>query len=444
MGTVRFRNDHFAAITGYGQFCDDDLEVAFRSNTCYVQNLEEDDLLTGARESNFYTISISDMEASSPVCLMSKATQQNHEEDSADLDGNMLLSPYHTPMFKEAESSSTAVDLSNLQEEGIAFEESFAPVARLEAVRMFVAYVAHKNFTIFQMVVKTDFLNGLLKEKVYVSQPDGFVDPDFPDHVYRLKKALYGLKQSPRAWYDKLSSFLIEHQFTKVTIHNRDLKENKIDECDSVSTPMATAKLEADLHGTPTDQKKYRSMIGGLMFLTVIRPDIAFTTFVWAHADHARCHDDCKSTSGGLQFLGEKLVSWSSKKQDYTALSTTEAEYVSISTFCAQVIWMQTQLFDYGYKLNKIPMYCDSKSAIAISCNLVQHSRTKHIDIWYHFIKEHVERGTVELYFVGTEYQPADLFTKALPKELFEYLVHQIGMRCMTLIQLESLAKSSS
>ncbi|GKE99178.1 hypothetical protein Tco_0022529, partial [Tanacetum coccineum] len=126
--------------------------------------------------------------------------------------------------------------------------------------------------------------------------------------------------------------------------------------------------------------------------------------------DHAGCKDDCKSTSGGLQFLGGKLVSWSSKKQDCTVMSTVE------------VIWMP---------------------AIAISCNPVQHSKTKHIDIRYHFIKEHVERGTVEIYFVGTEYQLADLFTKALPKERFEYLVHRIGMRCMTPTQLESLTKSS-
>ncbi|GJZ36737.1 hypothetical protein Tco_0582928 [Tanacetum coccineum] len=107
-------------------------------------------------------------------------------------------------------------------------------------------------------------------------------------------------------------------------------------------------------------------------------------------------------------------------------MSTAEAEYVSLSACCAQVIWMRTQLLDYGYKYNRIPMYCDSKSAIAISCNPVQHSKTKHIDIRYHFIKEHVEKGTVEIYFVGTEYQLADLFTKALPKERFEYLVHRI------------------
>nr|GEU96932.1 retrovirus-related Pol polyprotein from transposon TNT 1-94 [Tanacetum cinerariifolium]GEY10144.1 retrovirus-related Pol polyprotein from transposon TNT 1-94 [Tanacetum cinerariifolium] len=145
-----------------------------------------------------------------------------------------------------------------------------------------------------------------------------------------------------------------------------------------------------------------------------------------ADADHAGCKDDCKSTSEGIQFLGDKLVSWSSKKKDCTVMSTTKAEYVSFSTCCAQVIWMHTQLLDYGYKYNKIPMYCDSKSAIAISCNPVKHSCTTHINIRYHFIKEHVENGIVELYFIRTEYQLADLFTQALPKERFEYLVHRI------------------
>ncbi|GJV50202.1 retrovirus-related pol polyprotein from transposon TNT 1-94 [Tanacetum coccineum] len=481
-----------------------------------------------------------------------------NQEGTAEFNGNAQFVPYNPPSHEEIESSTTALVPSNIlssekktrlvakgykQEEGIDFEESFAPVARLEAVRMFIAYAAHKNITIFQMDVKTAFLNGPLKEEVYVSQPEGFIDPEFPDHVYMLKKALYGLKQAPRAWYDKLSSFLIEHGFTKGIIdptlftrrHGGDillvqvyvddiifgstnpdfskrfanlmknnfemsmmgelkfflglqvhqsprgifisqsqyaielLKKHGLDECVSMSTPMATERLDADLQGTPTDQTTYRRMIGGLMYLTASRPDIAFATFVCARyqarptvkhlkevkrifrylrqsynmglwypkdsgfeliaysdADHAGCKDDCKSTSGGLQFLGGKLVSWSSKKQDCTAMSTAEAEYVSLSACCAQVIWMRTQLLDYGYKYNRIPMYCDSKSAIAISCNPVQHSKTKHIDIRYHFIKEHVEKGTVEIYFVGTEYQLADLFTKALPKERFEYLVHRI------------------
>ncbi|GJW06674.1 retrovirus-related pol polyprotein from transposon TNT 1-94 [Tanacetum coccineum] len=247
-------------------------------------------------------------------------------------------------------------------EEGIDFEESFAPVARLEAVRMFIAYAAHKNITIFQMDVKTAFLNGPLKEEVYVSQPEGFIDLEFPYHIYKLKKALYSLKQAPRAWYDKLSSFLIEHGFTKV--HQSTcgifisqsqypielLKKHGLDECVSMSTPMVTERLYVDLQGTPTDQTTYRRMIGGLMYLTASRQDIAFATFVCARyqarpmvkhlkevkrifrylrqyynmglwyskdsrfeliaysdADHAGCKDDCKSTSGGLQFLGGKL-----------------------------------------------------------------------------------------------------------------------------------------
>ncbi|GJT94170.1 retrovirus-related pol polyprotein from transposon TNT 1-94 [Tanacetum coccineum] len=381
------------------------------------------------------------------------------------------------------------------QEEGIDFEESFAPVARLEAVRMFIAFAAHRNITIFQMDVKTAFLNGPLKEEVYVSQPEGFIDSEFPNHVYRLKKALYGLKQAPRAWYDKLSSFLIEHGFNKGIIdptlftrrHGGDillvqvyvddiifgstnpdfskrfanlmknnfemsmmgelkfflglqvhqsprgifisqsqyaielLKKHGLDECVSMSTPMATERLDADLQGTPTDQTTYRRMIGGLMYLTASRPDIAFATFVCARYQ-------ARPTVKHLKEMRTmQLVSWSSKKQDCTAMSTAEAEYVSLSACYAQVIWMRTQLLDYGFKYNQIPMYCDSKSAIAISCNPVQHSKTKHIDIRYHFIKEHVERGTVEIYFVGTEYQLADLFTKALPKERFEYLVHRIA-----------------
>nr|GEV10173.1 Gag-Pol polyprotein [Tanacetum cinerariifolium] len=208
------------------------------------------------------------------------------------------------------------------QKEGIDFEESFAPVARLEAVRLFIEYVAHKSFTVYQMDVKTAFLYGPLKEEVYVNQPDGFVDPYHPDKVYRLKKALYGLKQAPRA---------------------------------CVGTLMAMKHLDADL----------------------------------SDSNHAGCLDSRKSTSGGIQFLGgDKLVSWSSKKQDCTSMSFAKAEYVSLSACCAQVLWMRTQLTDYGFHFDKIPMCCDSKAAIAISYNPVQHSRTKHIDVRYHFIKK--------------------------------------------------------
>nr|GFA35819.1 retrovirus-related Pol polyprotein from transposon TNT 1-94 [Tanacetum cinerariifolium] len=155
--------------------------------------------------------------------------------------------------------------------------------------------------------------------------------------------------------------------------------------------------------------------------------DTGFELTAFSDSDHAGCLDSRKSTSGGIQFLGgDKLVSWSSKKQDCSSMCFAEAEYVSLSTCCTQVLWMRTQLIDYGFHFDKILMYCDLKAAIAISCNPVRHLRTKHIDLRYHFIKEKVEKGIVELFFVRTEYQLADLFTKALPVERFKYLVRQL------------------
>ncbi|GKC23882.1 hypothetical protein Tco_1026032, partial [Tanacetum coccineum] len=141
----------------------------------------------------------------------------------------------------------------------------------------------------------------------------------------------------------------------------------------------------------------------------------------YSDAYHAGCHLDRKSTSGSVQFLGDKLVCWSSKKQNCVSISTAESEYVAVSGCCAQVLWMRTQLTDYGFFFDKVPIYCDSKSAIAISCNPLQHTRTKHID-------DHVEKGTIELYFVGTEFQLADLFTKSLPEARFKFLVEKLGM----------------
>ncbi|GJS37439.1 putative ribonuclease H-like domain-containing protein [Tanacetum coccineum] len=338
------------------------------------------------------------------------------------------------------------------QEEGIDFEESFAPVARLEAVRMFIAFAAHMNITIFQMDVKTAFLNGPLKEEVYVSQPEGFIDSEFPNHVYRLKKALYGLKQAPRAWYDKLSSFLIEHGFNKGIIdptlftrrHGGDilLVQVYVDDIIFGSTNPDFSKRFANLMKNNFEM----SMMGELKFFLGLQVHQSPRGIFISQSQYAiellKKHglDECVSMSTPMatERLDADLQGTPTDQMTYR-----QAEYVSLSACCAQVIWMRTQLLDYRFKYNLIPMYCDSKSAIAISCNPVQHSKTKHIDIRYHFIKEHVERGTMEIYFVRTEYQLADLFTKALPKERFEYLVHRISRRCMTLTQLESLTKLS-
>ncbi|GJY11888.1 retrovirus-related pol polyprotein from transposon TNT 1-94 [Tanacetum coccineum] len=433
------------------------------------------------------------------------------------------------------------------QEEGIDFQESFSLVARLEAISIFLTFAVHINMVVYQMDVKTGFLNGNLREEVYVSQPDGFVDPDNPNHMYKLKKALYGLKQAPRAWYDMLSSFLISQDFSKgsvdptlfirregkelllVQIYVDDiifaastpelcdlfakimcskfkmsmmgkisfflglqisqsprgifinqskyalesLKKYGFDSCDPVDTPMVEkSKLDEDKEGKAVDPSHYRGMIGTLLYLTASRPDLQFAICMcaryqarptekhlhavkrifrylrgtvnrglwypkdslialtaFADADHAGCQDTRRSTSGSMQFLGDRLVSWSSKRQKSAAISNTEAEYIAMSGCCAQILWMRSQLTDYGLGFNKIPMYCDNKSAIALCCNNVQHSRSKHIDIRFHFIKEHVENGVIELYFVNTEYQLADIFTKALGRERIEFLINKLGMR---------------
>ncbi|GJY54149.1 retrovirus-related pol polyprotein from transposon TNT 1-94 [Tanacetum coccineum] len=664
--------------------------------------------------------------------------------------------------FERLQNKTRLVAKGYKQEEGINFEESFAPVARLEAVRMFIAFAAHMNITIFQMDVKTAFLNGPLKEEVYVSQPEGFIDSKFPNHVYRLKKALYGLKQAPRAWYDKLSSFLIEHGFNKGIIdptlftrrHGGDillvqvyvddiifgstnpdflkrfanlmkknfemsmmgklkfflglqfhqsprgifisqsqyaielLKKHGLDECVSMITPMATERLDADLEGTPTDQTSYRRMIGGLMYLTASRPDIAFATFVCARyqarptVKHLKESQPTESTQGthskqpkklnemiitrpyqvilpehksreeqevreNVALVDEHLAAEeiekivenpenvddsSSPRYDDTSIPDTrleprsdkespEVEIVqekeeettkvtkvepdivipeegidfkesfasvarieSIRIFVANVAHKNMTIYQmdvktaflnvelkeevyvsqlegfvdqdnpshvyklkkalYGLQISQSPrgifinqskyayeivkkyglhstesvdtpmienkkldedpqgkpvdatlyrgmirslmylisslwyskdtdmsltayadvdhagcqdtrrstsgsaqfldsLYYDNKSAIALCCNNVQHSRAKHIDIRYHFIKEQVENGIVELYFVRSEYQLADIFTKPLPRERFNFLIDKLGMRCMSPETLKCLAEET-
>nr|GFC15034.1 hypothetical protein [Tanacetum cinerariifolium] len=225
------------------------------------------------------------------------------------------------------------------------------------------------------------------------------------------------------------------------------LKKYGFESCDPVDTPMVEkSKLD---EGQAVDQSHYRGMIGTLIYLTASRPDLQFAICMcaryqarptekhdssvaltaFADADHAGCQDTRRSTSGSVQFLRERLISWSSKRHKSAAISSTEAEYIALSGCCAQILWMRSQLSDYGLVFNKIPMYCDNKSAIALCCNNVQHSRSKHIDIRYHFIKEQVEQGVIELYFVNTEYQLADLFTKALGRERIEFLTNKLGMR---------------
>ncbi|GJT35746.1 retrovirus-related pol polyprotein from transposon TNT 1-94 [Tanacetum coccineum] len=684
LGIVKFRNDHVAKIMGYrdyqirnvtisrvyyveglghnlfsvGQFCNSNLKVAFRQDTCYIRNLEGVDLLTGSRWDNLYTLSIGDMMASSPICLLSKASKTkswlwhcrlshlnfgaiNHlarhglvrglpklkfekdhlcsacalgkstkkphkpksedtnqeklyllhidlcrpmhvasvngkkyilftfikntvdqdapslsnsqttpetkplvipndvEEDNHDIEvahiGNDLYFGVPIPEIPSDQSSSsgsihtivrpdhqisehnskwtkdhpleniigelarpvstrlqlhkqaifcyydvflTAVEpktykdalaqaywieamqeelneferLENKarlvahgyrQEEGIDFEESFALVVRLEAIRIFLAFAAHMNMVVYQMDVKTAFLNAPrawydMLSSFLISQDfsKGSVDPTLFIHID--DKELLLISQSPRGIFINQSKYALES-----------LKKYGFDSCDPVDTPMVEkSKLDEDKEGKAIDPSHYRGMIGTLLYLTArtvhrglwYPKDSSIDLTAFADADHAGYQDTCRSTSGSMQLFGDRLVRWSSKRQKSFAISSTEAEYIALFGCCAQILWMRSQLTDYGFGFNKIPMYCDNKSAIALCCNNVQHSRSKHIDIRFHFIKEHVENGVIELYFVNTEYQLADIFTKALGRKRIEFLINKLGMRSFTPETLKQLA----
>ncbi|GJS26876.1 retrovirus-related pol polyprotein from transposon TNT 1-94 [Tanacetum coccineum] len=290
------------------------------------------------------------------------------------------------------------------QEEGINFEESFAPVARIEAIRIFVANAANKIMMIFQMDVKMAFLNGEHKGAVHSTLFTRKTGIDLLLVQIYVDDIIFASTNT--ALCNEFANLMT----TKFKISMMGV---------SIDTPMVEKnKLDEDLHGTLVDATLYRGMIGSLMYLTSSRPDLIFGTINMGHwyskdtgmslttysdTDHAGCQDTRRNTSRSAQFLGDKLVRRSSKNQKNTVIS------------------------NYCFQFNKIPLYCDNKSAIALCCNNVQHSRAKYIDIRYHFIKEQVENGIVELYFVRAEYQLADIFTKPLPRERFNLLIEKLG-----------------
>ncbi|GJR27051.1 putative ribonuclease H-like domain-containing protein [Tanacetum coccineum] len=418
--------------------------------------------------------------------------------------------------------------------------------ARIEAIRIFLAFASYMGFIVYQMDVKSALLYGKIDEEVYVSQPPGFIDPKYPKKVYKVVKALYGLHQAPRAWYATLSTFLLKNGYRRGTIDNTlFIKKDKnhimlvqvyVDDiifcstkrswCDefealikrrfqissmgeltlflglqvkqkedgifisqdkyvaeilkkfdfasvkTASTLIETQKpLVKDEEASDVDVHLYRSMIGSLMYLTASRPDIMFAVCAcsrfqvtpktshlsavkrifrylkgkpklglwyprvssfdleaYSDSDYAGANLDRKSTTGGCQFLGRRLISWQCKKQTIVATSTTEAEYVAAANCCGQVLWIQNQMLDYGFNFMNTKIYIDNESTICIVKNPVFHSKTKHIAIRHHFIRDAYEKKLIQVLKIHTDDNVADLLTKAFDVSRFQFLVVTIGM----------------
>ncbi|GKC48399.1 putative ribonuclease H-like domain-containing protein [Tanacetum coccineum] len=428
--------------------------------------------------------------------------------------GDPLLAPQTRRMTKNKKdkrgivvrNKARLVAQGYTHKEGIDYDEVFAPVARIEAIMLFLAYAAFIGFIVYQMDVKSAFLYGTIEEEVYVCQPPGFEDPQFPDKVYKVEKALYGLHQAPRAWYETLSTYLLENGFRRgivdktlfikkdkgdillvqvyvddiifgstkkslctefeslmhkkfqmssmreltfflgLQVMQRDdgifisqdkyvvdiLKKFDFFSVKTASSPIETNKeLYKDEEAEDVDVKLYRSMIGSLILhlhavkrifrylkgqpkLGLWYPrDSPFDLEAFSDSDYAGASLDRKSTTGGCQFLGKRLISWQCKKQTVVANSTTEAKYVAAANCYGQVLWIQNQMPDYGFNFMNTKIYIDNESTICIVKNLVFRSKTKHIEIRHHFIRDSYEKKLIQVIKIHTDHNVVDLLIKA-------------------------------
>ncbi|KAJ7971537.1 Retrovirus-related Pol polyprotein from transposon TNT 1-94 [Quillaja saponaria] len=432
---------------------------------------------------------------------------------------------------------------------GIDYEEVFAPVARLETIRLLISFAAHKHWKIYQLDVKSAFLHGFLEEEVYVDQPEGYVIEGQEGKVLKLKKALYGLKQAPRAWNNRIDKYFQENGFVRcpheyalyVKAHeNGDvlfvflyvddlifignnpimfedfkkamtcefemtdmglmsyylgfevkqndggifisqesyakdvLKKFQMLDSNSVNTPMECGvKLSKHDVGEKVDPTLFRSLVGSLRYLTCTRPDILYAVRVvsrymesptfthmktakrilrylrgtldyglfyssshiidlvgYCDSDFAGDLDDRKSTTGFVFFMGNNAISWVSKKQPIITLSTCEPEYVTATSCTCHAIWLRRLLKELQEPQKEATqIFVDNKSALALAKNPVFHDRSKHIDTRYHFIHECIAKKEVEVKFVKSLDQVADIFTKPLKFEVFQGLRELLGVR---------------
>ncbi|CAL8998022.1 unnamed protein product [Prunus brigantina] len=415
------------------------------------------------------------------------------------------------------------------QKPGIDFNETFAPVARLDTIRTLVALAAQKDWKLFQLDVKSAFLNGVLNEEVYVDQPSGFVIKNREDKVYRLKKALYGLKQAPRAWYEEINSYftkagfqrspseatlyvktaesgiiivslyvddiiytgsskalmmefktemMLQYEMTDlgllhhflglgviqteayIFLHQKKYAKTLLDkfgfkDCKAVATPLAmNEKLSKEDGSEQADEGIYRQIVGSLLYLTATRPDIMFAASLLARFMHGPTRKHMGTAKRVLRYIQgttdygiayekgkeARLIGycdsdWSGSEDDMRSTSGyafnlgSGAEYVSAAEATAQAIWLRFVLSDFGEEqVGATTILCDNTSAIAITKNPVHHHKTRHINRRFHFIRDALQNGEIDLLYCKTEEQTADIFTKALARDRFEYLRKKLGV----------------
>ncbi|GJQ96195.1 putative ribonuclease H-like domain-containing protein [Tanacetum coccineum] len=419
------------------------------------------------------------------------------------------------------------------QEEGLDYDEVFAPVARIEAIRIFLAFASYMGFIVYQMDVKSAFLYDIIDEEVYVSQPPGFVDPKFSKkHGYRrgnIDKTLFIKKDkndimlvqvyvddiifgsTKRSWCDEFEALMKSRFqmssigeltfFLRLQVKQKEdaifisqdkyvaeiLKKFDFASVKTTTTPIETQKpLTKDEEAADIDVHLYRSMIGSLMYLATSRPDImsvvcacsrfqvtlktshlnavkrifmylkgkpklglwypkvlSFDLEAYSNSDYAGANLDRKSTTGGCQFLGRRLISWQCKKQTIVATSTIEAEYVAAANYCGQVLWIQNQMLDYGFNFMNTKIYIDNESTICIIKNLIFHSKTKHIEIRHHFIRDAYEKKLIQVLKIHTDDNVADLLTKAFDaKKIYsDWDLHQAKLKGVEIKEMKDVER---